>query len=1547
MNRSLTPASMDNGRSVAQRAWLLSFPHAVVPRDFETKATEGMIFDVQAKWLGRQRATFDQWNDDSDRLRPIEALFQLFVTGVAKLAEMYMNNNAETYQNPKCPIRVFLETVLCDPEHARNTNDADYDAQETAWTIKQLERIYDGRVTEAQLRANTSMLDASGNGAPDRIEFMHGYADRTVASYRIWVLIDEAHISLSEAILAVFEGCCKRESERLSHNRPTADSGARKRATPGADVQTAVGNDHVADIITAQERHWLINTPSYFLVASSMYLGNHALAINKDDRAYSARTPIKNGQNEVHPTKTFGIMPYFADCARRRTDIDARQRTLDRYYNANTRTWSFARARANCVLWIGSEHWRNRNLLTMYTPDYQRRNIEPRLTWRQRSVCRTSENAVSAPPAAVAVQPPVSSKSASADGGSMMAEDDDDESELSAIEMVFRPHGVLNSALVDGGAAPVAGAAVAGAAVDDADDSSAELVARIAEHRAALLVPTPRPRELADEMPALEPPTRAPPALTPAELEKLEREEEEQYRRTLQMGFQDSQTRQRAADLANSGSLGGTSATVCHELRARYFLKEAQEIEAITDDDVRLRERLRMSLRAIDEYTAKATGPHSNVSAPHQAMNSWAMEERRLDRLRFLRDTRFVDPRLSYFAQSVIGVYSDAERLCAMHTAHDVLFLLYVCSRSALLYDRDKLRNNVLLFGEHATSKSYPLTELCKKMLIPGTFISVTTQSRQAANTDTHTNDLVVVHEELQQNMISKHTKESEMQDTFKDMLTRGASTRLLCFIADNGRRQQIVSQSEKNMCLIGACNLKRQDIADPIADRMILCQQVQRIRIGISIGQMMSGAHDRSHRRHVEIVEMHHDYCLRQFIHNEVEKLIMFGAISEPHLVCFAPLYSFYESTLKSEFSINVQRRQIDQLRMMLRTVIVMASIERLYNSPAGLCYGRRYSPAHLLLMEPMLHDDEELVYLVLDMCRHMLVDPNQEALLEFWRSYYVPAIIGQEVKSLKTAFDALPVGSASQTVNNDEDETDGLITHLDHLTTTTNNDAESIAIAQFFRSRVSTKTKAATETSQTADEEPTEQSAADELVANIDSIADMSQKTNTATGNKKASAKNQKATPAPLDLNYNYFVFPKKLAKLCDDIAANMAKIQFRRAMSADTIKDVLMSMTKQAIPTKTYRRAPPGHWPPVCIETSSARTRVTNMQVQISEDGHVSLHSSLAFFERGSPHEHAISRCMNRHTPVGFFIAGRPVSDHLPHLVYVRRTMQTQRIPTYINGTNTHEPLDMSYNQYATDTRLEWLGIPLTEENVARFDPICSDALARTMPGAVIDNPVVYPDDIIKSGMLTVRQNNDVLTMCNAGITTDAFGNRLQGKKRALVAKRLAPTAEDAKWAQFIAPDAYQERKVFTDADYHDAPQHIAALYDHEKIATINLGAYKSACIAQAPESASHSQASYTTNAIAPESPKPKWPVYNAADDDIDGAAPRHESYTDDVYQAAHDERMRAQGNRQLLVSEITNNMPFPQSAHDEDESASITKAPERHTSWMQKKLFDTAE
>lgn len=1561
MTNSLTPASQDNGRSVAQRAWMLSFPRAVAARDFQTKATEVLIFDVRAEWLGRQRASFDQWNDESDNLRHIEGLFQLFVTGISKMSDAYQASAPDTFQNAKCPIKIFLEAVLCDPVYERNAKETNYDALERLWTIQKLEEIYDGRVTAAELQSCSSASSA----VSDRIEFMHGYSNRRVASYRIWVLINEPTVKLSEAIMTVFQGCCDRENDRLKQDKLAADgSRGKKRAVPGAEQPRDISSAPVSELINDQERHWLINTAPLYTFVVGTYLGNHAIINeNKDDIAMSARMPIKNPDNQVHPAKVFGARAYFADCARKRHDIDARQRTIDRYYNPQTHMWSFQNARANCVLVIGAEHWKTRSLLTMYTPDYQLRSIEPRLVWRQRA-----RPPIAADPLAPAASQPASGAPPEVAGAGEELEGADDEtSDLSAADMTL--HGL-------GGSAPPAPAPLApldaGSAMeeDGDDDSSAELDERIAEYREALLAPVQRRtppglvhRSAAAVAHAAEvrrmiaelPPPRE---MTAEEIEREELEQERNYMHMLRMGFQDRRVRARAEELASAGSLGGTAATVCHELRSRYFLNEAPLVEAIEDETVRTTERLKMSLRGIEEYLAKASSPFANVSPPHQAMNGWATEQRRLGRLKFVRQSKFIDSRLSCFAHKVIQVYADAEKLCAMHTSHDVLFLLYVASRSALVYDRDKLRNNVLIFGEHATSKSYALTELAKNMLIPRTVQSVTSQSKQAANTDTNCNDVVMIHEELQQSLISRNTKETESQDSFKDALTRGASTRLVCHIAADGRRQQLVVESEKNMCMIAACNSKREDIAKPIADRMIMVHSVERHRTGHTMSQMQQQSHNRGHKFQLDVADMKHDYYLRQCIHNDVEKFIMIGTIAEPHLACFGPLYSFYENVLSKEFSINVKRRQVDQLRMMLRSLIIMSAIEWLYNSPAGFCYGKAYSPYHLLLLEPMLHDTEELVYFVLDVCRHMLVDPNQEALVEFFRTIWVPSIVGKEIESLQKACRARDSTehSKAQSAQLDDDElTDvemnKLSDEFQRMSTGGAISAETSKLNKFFQSRVIGKDKAKGSSADTADAEP--KLTVDPIDVNLSAgdrgMAEKFDDVQAAMIAAKVSAEahrkpapdgadkpsGKKASKAAADastlvVDYNYFVFPDSKKKLATAVAAHMAQIKFRRSMGAQTIMDVLDEMSKQTIATQNYQRAPPERWPPVCADSKAQRYSINSPQVRFGgiAGDEVMIHSSLAFFERKSPHENAIAKCMNQYTPVGFFIAGRPVSDQIPHLVYVRRCVQTRRLPSVQLGDAT-VMLSMSYDEYSTKERLEWLGIPVTRVAMHCYNPIYSDSYARSMPGSTIDEPIIYPDDMIKAEVKATRHNMDIKQMLAAGITTDSYGNRLGGITLQYAEPRRAPSAAAEQRSAHV-PDAYSRRQVYTDDDYHN-DETDSVLYDRTKIPRINLGVYNDPHIVRAePKAAPRSAAADIDNdfdgAVEARDFDSRAAAVAAAS--VAARDAQVDLYADEVHELEMEDRWQAQGNREVIIPDTLSNMAtfdYDEDADSDDDDA----------------------
>lgn len=874
---------------------------------------------------------------------------------------------------------------------------------------------------------------------------------------------------------------------------------------------------------------------------------------------------------------------------------------------------------------------------------------------------------------------------------------------------------------------------------------------------------------------------------------------------SMTMGFEGQKVRQRAIELASNGALG-TSTTALHELRSRYFLHELPVIEAIEDKAVRTQERRKMTMRAIGEYVNKASSPVANVSAPHQAMNNWAADQRNQNRLHFLRKLPFRDVRLSLFAQHVVQMYEDAEELCPAHTAHDAFVLLYLSSRSALMYERDTLRNNVLLCGEHGAAKGYALTELCKKVLIEGTYISVTSQSA-----DMLTDDLVAVHEELPQCLFSRHSNDGEMEEALNGMQTRGASSRLVCFMSAPGKRQTQLSESEKNVVVFGACSIKQEDVNPTIASRM-LCTQLPRNRHA----QMQAARNG----KRASTTEMQHDYYLRQVIHNDVEKLIMIGALEQPHLECFAPIYMHYESVLKREYNISVERRQTDQIRMMLRSVVIAQAIEWLYNSPVGPCYGRAYSPRQLPLLEPMLHDTEELVYFALDLCRHTLINPNHEALIEFLRTNWVPFKMLHDVPTLCAAYlrYAQGGGAAKRTPH----PISAPVANVLANGATEEAAALQTRLERFFTHKATNATE-----------------------------ADSALTTGGTLGASNATTADNRARKRTDVVDWNYVSLGFQLRPLAEELAELMEVTNFRCAMSASTIESALGELrTHGTLTARQFVTVGAGdEWPPVEPQASAGLVR--SEQIRTGGDGVLMLHSSLAFFERGSPHEAAIAQCMNQYTPVGYFVAGRPVSAQAAHLVHVRRAVQTQRRPEVFIGKQL-VALDMSYNDYATECRLEYLGVPLTAAACNVYDPVVSDAYARTLPGAVAAKPITYPDDLIRADVLVVQHNLDVSALNAAGVRRDAHGNVLAGIQR----KRRAPTgtANEHPIAKFQAA-AYTDRRVYDDGDVNRVGQ--TSMYDGRKLREIDLAVYdNNPLIVRVPKSAEPMNAGdFTTNNAEP--------------------------------------------------------------------------------------------
>jgi hypothetical protein len=326
---TLTLEQSDNNRLVVDRFWPIRFSR--VPRG-SLAAHEVLVFEIRAEWLGRRRSSFEYWSH-SHLSESVKELFWAVATGIAAAP----NSAADA-----CPFEVFLETVFCDAQDAAESDDAngndpdDADANDAEFVAEHWKQMSGGRVSAAELLAH-HYTSAS------EYEFMRGESGRRVASYRFWIFSHEATSTLSAAIYSVL-----RDVFEVEHARERRRARNKTEATAGDDCQ-------------------VLNTPAKFAAAVGHYLGDTSI--------------IENNLSAKDVARVFSAQSYFERCEQRRPDIDVRQRSLSHYYDDVRKLWSFERALPHCVLKVDRQLWHTKRILYMYTPDYQLRDIDPRIAW--------------------------------------------------------------------------------------------------------------------------------------------------------------------------------------------------------------------------------------------------------------------------------------------------------------------------------------------------------------------------------------------------------------------------------------------------------------------------------------------------------------------------------------------------------------------------------------------------------------------------------------------------------------------------------------------------------------------------------------------------------------------------------------------------------------------------------------------------------------------------------------------------------------------------------------------------------------------------------------------------------------------------------------------------------------------------------------------------------------------------------------------------------------------------------------------------------------
>jgi hypothetical protein len=182
---------------------------------------------------------------------------------------------------------------------------------------------------------------------------------------------------------------------------------------------------------------------------------------------------------------------------------------------------------------------------------------------------------------------------------------------------------------------------------------------------------------------------------------------------------------------------------------------------------------------------------------------------------------------VSVFANNLANFSDSMESAFALESLHSKAFLFWTALLDVFRYGRDHV--HILHFGDPATGKGYLMTGVLGKLMIKGTYLTLTSFSDQSFHEGTCDNSYKpILCEEMPGTLLGVGMKPGQNSSTmepstnFKNMLTSTTLSRRVCTFDADKIRKILMIETEANHVWYGGTNLKAYQIDAPIRQRVL-----------------------------------------------------------------------------------------------------------------------------------------------------------------------------------------------------------------------------------------------------------------------------------------------------------------------------------------------------------------------------------------------------------------------------------------------------------------------------------------------------------------------------------------------------------------------------------------------------------------------------------------------------------------------------------------------------------------------------------------------------
>jgi len=372
------------------------------------------------------------------------------------------------------------------------------------------------------------------------------------------------------------------------------------------------------------------------------------------------------------------------------------------------------------------------------------------------------------------------------------------------------------------------------------------------------------------------------------------------------------------------------------------------------------------------EYSDSCMSDRSDISTPGKILNAW-YRRRASGGNRWLgHNTPKVDGTLSTIANTLIRRSARLESAMFVANAHAIAITMLFGSLDAYRHDLD-LHFNMILSGTHSTGKSFALN-LMTMLRVPKTVATEGNATGKANYVDSYHNDEIKITHEYRPEFLrdSKKGGDDTLEAEFKEYLT--SMVRIIrSFHKDkSGRRTNRLVYSQQIQTHFGGTNIPHQEFSDAIHSRFSCSNFTDCYRrdrhaadlIGVEKTLTPSGVA----RRDAFIDEM----SAEQYLHFHTEKLIKCGALTEVTLKATDLIRHTFSRRMRDRYLRPVDPRCQQRITLIARKLVITRGIELLYSVKGKMFWGEPFSVFHLQHLDPLLHDDEEIAFIAIDLLRH-----------------------------------------------------------------------------------------------------------------------------------------------------------------------------------------------------------------------------------------------------------------------------------------------------------------------------------------------------------------------------------------------------------------------------------------------------------------------------------------------------------------------------------------------------------------------------------------------